>query len=79
MTSRTRELAETIKITIVEASILGNNSSLPELIKSINFDGKAYDRRRSELASRYVSLFADVNVPITPDLVALASPTEMRS
>lgn len=70
--ARTRELAETIGVPILNQQAVVAAASLPALISEIEFDGAAYDRRRAELAIAYVGLLEASGVPIARNLALLA-------
>jgi len=71
--ARTRELAETIGMPIVEQNDVTRAESLPSLLRQITFSGEAYDRRRMELAAEYVSLLRDSGLHVAPELVQLST------
>jgi hypothetical protein len=76
---RTAELVETIGLPSVDHQQINDAASLPELMKSVEFDGAAFDRRRRALAGRYVDLLNASGVPVAPDLVKLATPSPAPS
>jgi Polysaccharide pyruvyl transferase len=69
--ARTREVAETVGMPIVEPEGLLTAPSLPALIAGLGFDGEAYDRRRAELAAAYCGLFAAAGIPLSPEIGSL--------
>jgi Polysaccharide pyruvyl transferase len=69
--ARTRELAETIGMAIVERDVIENSGSLQAVLKLVAFDGEVYDRRRVELATEYVSLLRDSGLEVSQDLAQL--------
>jgi len=78
--SRTRELAETIRMPVVEPETVMTASSLPDLLSQVEFDGEAYDQRRAELAATYVGIFEASGVPVTRELKQLATaPAEIAA
>jgi hypothetical protein len=71
--ARTRELAETIGMPIVEQNDFVRAESLQSLLRQIPFSGEAYDRKRIQLAVEYVSLLRDSGVHVAPELVQLSN------
>jgi polysaccharide pyruvyl transferase WcaK-like protein len=77
--ARTRELAETIGMPIVEQNDVAQAHSLPVLLQQIAFNGLAYDRKRIALASEYVSLLQDSGLDVASELMQLAHSSSARS
>lgn len=69
--TRTEELAATLRVPALDAAAV-EGTSAEAVLRSIGFDGAAFDANRARLAREYLELFRQTGVPAADRLNALA-------